>query len=134
MTDNNNTPEETTFSDNEMKMPASFSPVGEKKHSIFGPIIAVLIVLLILVLGGLYMMSESLFTTPTVAPTPIERPTAEENNEPESNNAEADVQALQTVSTSDTLDAIEADVESTDLEELDAELNAIDAELDALLQ
>jgi len=68
-----------------------------------------------------------------VEPAPIERPSREENNEPESTTAEAQVDTMQAVSTSDEITAIEADVEATNLESLDAELNAIDAELEAAL-
>ena len=117
-----------------MKMPED--PIGgapDTQLSVLGPILAVLIILLVLLLGGLYLWSNTL-QDPLPEPVPVERPTAEENNEPESNNAEAEVQTLETVSTSDEISAIEADLDSTNLDELDAELNAIDAELDAALQ
>ena len=119
----------------EIKMPeeqfGNYEP--EEHHSILGPVLGILIVLLILILGGLYLWGSVLKTQPVEIPDPATRPTAEENNEPETNNADAQVQALETVSNSDTLDAIEADIESTNLDELDAELNAIDAELDGAL-
>lgn len=132
--DNNNI-EPEQFSDEEMKMPnENVNPMATpEKTSLLGPIIAVLIVILVLVLGGLYMWQSTMLEEPIVLP-PVERPTAEENNEPESNNAEADVQVLETVSTSNSIEAIEADIESTNLDTLDAELTAIESELDAEIE
>jgi hypothetical protein len=60
----------------------------------------------------------------------IERPTAEENNEPESTTAEARVQASQTLSSSDELSSIEADLTGTDDLELEADFAAIESVLD----
>ena len=115
--------------DSEMKMPAgSIDPTTEK--SSMGIILGVLIVVLVLILGGLYLWGTTLQQA-APAPTPVERPTAEENNEPESENAEADVETLETVSSSDEIAAIEADLDATDLDALDAELQAIEAELNA---
>lgn len=51
------------------------------------------------------------------------------NNEPETPRATADVQILETMSPSDELSAIVADIESTKLDTLDTEMSTIDAEL-----
>lgn len=125
--ENNNEP---VISDTEMKMPEGYSnPGGKQETSHLGTVLAILIVILILLLGGLYLWGTTLNTEmPSLVP---ERPTAEENNEPESNNAEAEVETQQAFSTSDTLEALEADLDSTNLDDLDAEFNAIEAELDA---
>jgi flagellar basal body-associated protein FliL len=107
----------------EMKMPAAFS---EKNHSQTGIILGVLIVVLVIILGGLYLWGASLSgTSPVVVPAtpPIE------NNEPETPRAAADTQALKVVSSSDELDAIEADIESTNLNTLGSELDEIGREL-----
>ena len=134
--ENTNT-QEPVISDTEMKMPEeSFGPSGvqPEKTTHLGIILGVLIVLLVLILGGLYLWGTTL-QGPVEKPEPAAtRPTAEENNEPESTTADAQIQALETVSTSNEIEAIEADIESTNLDALDAELNAIDAELDAALQ
>ncbi len=98
-----------------------------------GPILILLLVLLFSVLGGMYYWFTVLRTnTPVINPTSL-RPTASQNNEPESTTAEAQVEALETVSTSDEVPAIEADVEGTNLDSLDAELDAIEKEIDAAL-
>lgn len=126
------------FEGEEMKMPentdAPQMPPAEKSSIINGPLLAVLAILLIAILGGMYYWFSTL--TPTEpAPAPVvERPTAAENNEPESTTAEAQTEVLNTVSTSDEIEAIEADLEATDLDSLDAELEAIDAELEAALE
>jgi len=129
--------QEPIVSDEEMKMPEGYNdptPGDSDRTSHLGVILGVLIVLLVLILGGLYLWGATNQASP-VSPTPLvtERPTPEENNEPESTTADAQVQALETVSTSNEIEAIEADIESTTLDELDAELEAIDAELDAAL-
>ena len=59
------------------------------------------------------------------------RPTYETNKEPESTTAKAQVDTLGVMSTSDELGAIEADLESTSLTNLDTELIPIDQELEA---
>lgn len=135
-TQNNQTPE---FEGEEMKMPENVDTPAEETESapsvINGPLLAVLAVLLVVILGGMYLWLVSM-NAPEPQPTPapaVERPTPEENNEPESTTAEAQTESLQTVSTSDEIEAIEADLEATDLESLDAELEAIEAELDAAL-
>lgn len=139
MADNNNNIKEPDFSGEEMKMPESAVPetpnaTGEEKSSM-GFVIAILAILLIAILAGLfYWYTLIMQQANTPAPAPATRPTAEENNEPESTTAEVETEAMNVVSTSDELSVIEADIESTDLDSLDAELQAIDAELDAALE
>ena len=107
--------------------------IGEhERPSHFGIVIGILIILLTLILIGLYMWSRIIVTAPQLLSPSPERPSAAENNEPESTTAEAQAEILQVVSTSDELEAIEADLEASNLEALDAELNAIDAELNAV--
>jgi flagellar basal body-associated protein FliL len=127
--ENKNT-QEPVVPDVEMKMPEgtsieSDSGAGTKQ---LGIILGVLIVLLALILGGLYLWGSSInIEIPEPAPE-VAQPAPAENNEPESTIDETQIQALDTVSTSDEISAIEADIENTDLDELDAELDAIDAE------
>ena len=127
------------FEGEEMKMPvnadgAESANQGAQTNVINGPILFILALLLVSILGGMYYWLNVMNTpAPLPTPAPVERPTPEENNEPESTTAEAQTQALETVSTSDEIDAIESDLEATDLESLDAELEAIDAELEAAL-
>jgi cytoskeletal protein RodZ len=122
-------------SDNEMKMPQETflnTEPAKDKSSVLGAVLVGLIVVLVVILGGLYLWGATLRNQTEVPTFDIpSRPTPAENNEPESTNAEADVQALETVSTSNEIEAIEADIESTNLDQLDAELNAIEAEFDA---
>jgi hypothetical protein len=103
----------------------------EEEHSHLGPIIGVLIVVLVLILGGLYLWGQSLMNGPAGSEQII--PRSIQNNEPETPRAEADADILGTVSSSDELDAIDADLESTLLDSLDTELDEIDRELDATL-
>ncbi len=130
----NENQQEPIIAPDEMKMPEGYSDPSDAEHTgHLGVILGVLIVILVLILGGLYLWGTTLTTTSAIDTVEVERPTAEENDEPESTNAEAQVETFGAVSTSDEIDAIEADIESTNLDELDAELEAIDAELDAAL-
>lgn len=134
------TPEEpTVVAGEELKMPEdTFTPSSAAfepdKSAHLGAILGILIVVLVLILGGLYLWGMTMSTESLLeVENTMERPTAEENNEPESSNAEAEVETMGAVSTSNSIEAIEADIESTDLDALDAELNAIETELDASL-
>jgi flagellar basal body-associated protein FliL len=116
----------------EMKMPEEQFGVRKPDDtpSYIGIILGVLIVVLICILGGLYMWGELLQKNTSVPVTPeVTRPTALENNEPESNNAEASVETLGAMSTSDELDAIEADLGSTLIADPEADLQTITTEL-----
>ncbi len=122
-----------------MKMPEGtvVAPTtnGAGPSVINGPLLAILAILLILILGGMYYWFSTLTASPAPEPMPaVERPTAAENNEPESTTAEAQTDMMLVTSPSDELSAIEADLQATDLESLDAELQAIDAEIEADLQ
>ncbi len=124
------------ISENELVMPnksLAQSHPDAAHHNRVGVVLVLLIVLLVLILGGLYLWFSVAYTEPATTPAPAERVVPEMPNEPEMPNAEAAVQQLNTVSTSNEIDAIEADLEATNLNELDAELNAIDAELDAAM-
>ena len=106
------------------------APVVEPENIANGPILFLLVVLLLAILGGMYRWFVVLDKNVPTISTSL-RPTAEQNNEPESTTAEAQVEAYGVVSTSDEIPAIEADVAGTNLDSLDNELNAIDAEIDA---
>ena len=99
------------------------------KHSHVVPIIGVIIIMLILMLGGLVFWGGQLEKQKNdqIVETPIV------NNEPETVRAEADTKILETLSPSDELDAIEADLGSTNMDSLDTDLTTIDTELDAAL-
>ena len=109
----------------EMRMPEGYNNIH---HRHLGPILAVLIILLIIIFGGLYLWGGMLFKDAAVPPTAIV------NNAPETPRAAADAQILDTLSPSDELDAIEADLGSTNLDSFDVDLTTIDAELDAALR
>lgn len=96
----------------------------ESHHARIGVVLGVLILILALILGGLFLWGSMLADKENTLP-------AIENNEPETPRAEADAQILETVSTSDELDAIGADLESTNLNSIDADLQAIDNEFEA---
>ncbi len=98
-----------------------------------GLVIGILIVALLIILGGLFLWYKASQLTPAQTLTPT-RPTDEMNNEPESTTAEAQTESFAAMSTSDEVDAIDADLESTNLDSLDSDLNQIDAELEASLQ
>lgn len=97
-------------------------------HTHFGPILGVLLIALALILGGLVLWGSRLPKDMPALEAPIP------NNEPETPRATADAQILETLSPSDELDAIDADLSSTNLDSLDTELNTIDAELGAVME
>jgi flagellar basal body-associated protein FliL len=106
--------------------------IPESPRLLTAPIIILLFLILVAILGGFYywytiVMSEQ------VVPQATTRPTTEQNNEPESTTAEARTSLMDVVSTSDELDAISADAQSTNLEDLVNETTAIEAELDAAM-
>lgn len=119
-----------TFTKEEMKMPnEQFGErVVQEPPSVAGIVLSVLIVLLSMILGGLYMWGAEIqktFMAP-IAPPPSARPTPAQNNEPESTNAEATVETLQAMSTSNEASAMQADLESTLIDSDEVNLNAID--------
>jgi hypothetical protein len=96
------------------------------------PIIILLFLILVAILAGFYYWYTIVMSEQVVAPNDT-RPTAEQNNEPESTTAEARTGLMDVVSTSDELDAIAADAQSTNLEDLTTETTAIEAELNAAI-
>lgn len=88
-----------------------------------GIIIGVLVLVLALILCGFYLWGSQIARE---APIPFTPPP---NNEPETPRADADIQILKTVSDSDEISAIEADLGSTNLDELDKELPLIERDL-----
>jgi hypothetical protein len=121
-----------TFTKEELKMPRE--RFGEKidqeqePPSVAGIVLSILIVILILILGGLYMWGAEIqraLNTPEALPT-NSRPTPAQNNEPESTNAEAAVESLNAMSTSNEIAPMQADLESTLIESGETNLNAID--------
>lgn len=102
-----------------MKTPEGYTTEA-RAHN--GPILGILVIILVLILGGLYLWGSMLDSQNEVVETPIV------NNEPETPRAEADVEIMQTLSPSDELSAIEADITNTNLDTIDADIQAMDAE------
>jgi hypothetical protein len=122
-------PSEPLVSEDELIIPGE-EPVTTNPN-LLAIIIGVLVVVLVAIFGGLYLWG-SLISQEVAEPAPTAvRPTAEENNEPESTTAEAEVETAAALSPSDSLSAIAADLENTDLDGLTTELNAIEAEFES---
>jgi len=122
--------------DEKLKMPEErFGNIVVEEHSsVLAIILGMLIVFLMLILAGLYVWGEYLNKPPVPEPVSVtlERPNAEENNEPESTTAEAEVETMSAISTSDEISAIESDLSGTFVDSLDAEFVTIEGELGAL--
>lgn len=88
---------------------------GGKKP--FGPTVGIIVIILVLLLGGFYFWWTQFRGTDMTAEEIL-------------NQADPALQALEQQDTSDEIAAIEADLEATDLEGLDAELDLIEQELD----
>lgn len=114
--------------DTSLKMPVSFT---EAHYHHLGPVLAVMLVILALILGGLYLWGSTL-VQPEVNQAEATRTIP--NNEPETPRAIADTKILETVSSSDELSAIEADLMSTNLDSLDTDLSEAERELDTALR
>lgn len=96
----------------------------EEHHVRIGPILGVMLILLVIILGGLYLWGSTLNQE-------VNENVARNipNNEPETPRANADAQILSAVSSSDSLEAIETDIESTDLSSLTSELDEMEREI-----
>lgn len=92
----------------------------------------IIIITLVLIIWSIYwiFIKEK---AEIVTPIPL-RPTPEMNREPESATAYAQVDSLNTMSTSDELSVIKMDLESTNLDSLYFEITAIETELDIIPQ
>ncbi len=125
---------EPNFEGEEMKVPPTMQVKEAEEPNtslVSGPILILLFVILLMLLGGIYYWYTMLMNG-QVASTPT-RPTIEMNNEPESPTAEARTAATDVVSTSDELDAINADIESTRFDDLEDSFVAIENELGSAL-
>jgi hypothetical protein len=121
----------------EMKAPVtekSTTHIEQSDTLINGPLLLMLTVLLVLILSAMYYWFSTMSTPVNPVSPTVERPTVEENNEPESTTAEAQTETMLTTSPSDDLNAIEADLATTNLENLDTEMIAIEAEMNASMQ
>ncbi len=97
-----------TFNLNQMPpMPSQM----EKKS--VGPLIAVIVILALIIIGGLYFLKER-SSQPIYTPTPA---------------GDGITESLNTQSTSDELNSIEADLNAIDLNNLDQGAAAVEAEL-----
>lgn len=119
----------TTEKNESLKMKSPLLEGTEPVKKFVAPIIIILFIILGLILGGLYYW-YSVSTKPVVTDLNPTRPTIETNKEPETPTATAQVDSLTVMSTSDELNAIEADLLSTDLDSLETEINQIEAELE----
>ncbi len=99
------------------------SNIMQNGHNHKGIIIGLAITGSAVLLGMLYLWGG---TRTQSVPEPFNPP---ENNEPETPRADADIQILRTVSSSDEIVSIEADLESTNLDALDRELELIEQDL-----
>ncbi len=128
---------EPDFEGEAMKMPMSSNNLPSidtgSSRTLNIPILVLLFLILVAILGGLYYWYK-IVTAPIPTPADTTRPTAEQNNEPESTTAEARTETQGVVSTSDELGAIRADLDSTNLSDLDTEVSPIKAEMDAALK
>jgi hypothetical protein len=134
-TTNNQQVNEPNFEGEEMKVPSSMKAAAAEPVStslVSGPILILLFAILLALLGGIYYWYTILMSETVTAPAT--RPTAEMNNEPESTTAEARTGATDVVSTSDELDAIQADIESTRFDDIDDGFTAVENELGGALE
>ena len=123
---------EPNFEGEEMKIPSeNFSATAtvESPKTQF-VLILILSVALIAILAGIFYWYQMSNNAPVATPAPM-RPSVEQNAEPETPTATAQTESFGAMSTSDEITALEADIDSTNLDSLDSELGQIDATLEA---
>lgn len=96
--------------------PVSTTPDTQenKPATSIGPLVGIIIVVLIIVLGGMYFWGQRI-----------------DSGQETGVKNDAATQSLQNQSASDDLASIEADVNNTDLQNIDSEMSQIDADLEA---
>lgn len=102
---------------NPSQMPPIQMQTGNPKKSV-GSLIAVIIILALIIVGGLYFLKERTLRENYVPPV-------DQINE----QADSITESLNQQSTTDDLESIEADLNSTDLDNLDQGAAAIETEL-----
>lgn len=108
---------QNNFTDLEQPTPILEETPTPKSSSV-GALIGIVVVILVIVLGGLYFWGQR-----------VEQ--LEQKDSLTALGEDNSVETLQTQGTSDEIGDIEADVNATDLENLDKEVGTIDAELNA---
>ena len=97
---------------------------GAQVPSWIGLVLGLLILGTMVGLGSLYLWGSMLTPEDLITPAPLRI-----NDEPETVRAAADIQATETLSPSSEIPAIEADVESSLLDNYELDLQAMDAEV-----
>lgn len=100
---------------NPSQMPPMGVPTSSRSN---GPLIAVIVILALIIVGGLYFLKERTMKSNYLPPT-------EEQTEQE----DGTTASLKQQSDSDDLNSIEADLKATDLDNFDQGAAAIEAEL-----
>lgn len=119
----------------ETPTPTEAFSAGDEDEKSMGPVIGAIIIIVVLVIGGIYFLGNRSVDNGMEG---TDHSNVEmDNGMPDGTMMEGDMkdtatEALETQSSSDELEAIEADLEATDLGDLDAELKNIDAELGGL--
>ena len=95
--------------------PPTFSPIPPAEEKSWGPIIGSIIIVVIILAGGVYIWGSRL--------APLE-----ENIE----TPDAQTEALRMQGTSDEVGSIEADLQATNLNDIDAGISDVDAEIQSI--
>lgn len=104
------------FNPNPGQMPPQMPQMmNEPPKKSIGPLIAVIIILALIIVGGLYFLKQRSSPAPVIP-------------QPEG-SGDAVIDSLDQQSNSDELDSIEADLNSTDFDNLDQGAAAIEAQL-----
>lgn len=101
---------------NNMNMGGNMMPPMPEEKSHFGAISGIVIIVVILALGGLYLWGKELNNQELATP---------ESGVMNEAVVDSSTQALETQGTSDNVSDIEADLNNTNLENLDADLGSI---------
>lgn len=106
--------------------PEASTPPAPPEEKSTGPLIGIIVVIVLLVLGAGYFWYDTYINTDTSVSGP-DQPTPEDIM----NAEDPVVEQLQTQNSSDNISSIEADLEASNYDNLDADFTNIESELNA---
>ncbi len=109
----------------------SFPPVAPQRRGGWGPMFGIFIIVLLLIVGALYFWGEKLSKQQSAQPQQSGQTQPQQQTQPQSTGDTA-TDSLLSLSSSDNLSMIEADLNATDLATLDSGASTMDTSINSL--